>query len=144
MNTLITCIGAFDIDTITSLSVVLSIHIWKNLEIMLSLFRSIGTFTRASLYGNGVGSELQIRAFSKFLSKSARKRLPLTTKRAKKGYVKGKGCTVEGRHLKNGRYVVDPKKMLKLIVPDLTDFKLKPYIAASVPKIPPGARKKVV
>jgi len=111
---------------------------------MLSLFRSIGTFTRASLYGNGVGSELQTRAFSKFVSKSARKRLPLTTKRAKKGYVKGKGCTVEGRHLKNGRYVMDPKKMLKLIVPDLTDFKLKPYIAVSVPKIPPEARKEVV
>uniref|UniRef100_A0A7S2PDC7 Uncharacterized protein n=1 Tax=Leptocylindrus danicus TaxID=163516 RepID=A0A7S2PDC7_9STRA len=82
----------------------------------------------------------QSRDFSKFLSKSARKRLPLTSKRAKKGYVKGKGCTREGRNTSKGGFVMDPQKMLTLIIPDLEGFKLKPYIAAGVSKVPPEAR----
>ena len=80
-----------------------------------------------------------IRCFSKYISKSALKRLPLTTKRAKKGFVKGKGCNSEGRNTSKG-YKIDPKKKLRLIIPDLTGFTLKPYIAASVPKVPPERR----
>jgi len=71
--------------------------------------------------------------FSKRLSKSATKRLPLSPKKVAKGYYKGKGGTTEGRH-KRDRYVIIPELRLELIVPDLTGFKLKPYIAASVPK----------
>eukprot|EP00559_Dactyliosolen_fragilissimus_P009906 CAMPEP_0184858534 /NCGR_PEP_ID=MMETSP0580-20130426/3618_1 /TAXON_ID=1118495 /ORGANISM="Dactyliosolen fragilissimus" /LENGTH=124 /DNA_ID=CAMNT_0027354723 /DNA_START=109 /DNA_END=483 /DNA_ORIENTATION=- len=83
----------------------------------------------------------QYRAMSKFLTKSATKRLPLTTKRARKGYYKGKGGTKQGSFRgKAGRYVLDPEKMLQLIVPDLEDFKLKPYIAKSVPKRAPEDR----
>mmetsp|Transcript_15326 Transcript_15326/g.21355 ORF Transcript_15326/g.21355 Transcript_15326/m.21355 type:complete len:112 (-) Transcript_15326:235-570(-) len=81
------------------------------------------------------------RSMSKYLSKSATKRLPLTTKRARKGFYKGKGATKEGYLTSKGKFVVDPKKRLNLIVPDLTGFKLKPYIAASVPKFPPETRR---
>lgn len=82
----------------------------------------------------------QWRFFSKFISKSAKKRLTLTTKRARKGFYKGKGGTKEGRHNSKGRYIIDPRKRVELIIPDLEGFKLKPYIHASVPKIPPEKR----
>ncbi len=77
------------------------------------------------------------RCMSKFLSKSATKRLPLNTKRAGKGYYKGKGCTSEGRLTSKGKFIADPMKKLQLIVPDLTGFTLKPYIARTVAKSPP-------
>lgn len=59
---------------------------------------------------------------SKYLSKSAAKRLPLNTKRAGKGYYKGKGGTKEGKLNSKGKFIVDPKKRLELIVPDLEGF----------------------
>lgn len=68
---------------------------------------------------------LQQRFMSKYLSKSATKRLPLTTKRAGKGYYKGKGATSEGRLTSKGKFVVDDKKQLELIVPDLEGFKVR-------------------
>jgi len=75
---------------------------------------------------------------SKHLSKAAAKRLPLSTKHARKGYYKGKGGTKEGTFKgKAGRWKADPERRLELIVPDLTGFKLKPYIAVSVPKWAP-------
>lgn len=77
------------------------------------------------------------RCMSKFLSKSATKRLPLTTKRAGKGYYKGKGCNSEGRLTSKGKFIADPMKKLQLVVPDLTGFSLKPYIARTVAKSPP-------
>lgn len=80
------------------------------------------------------------RYMSKYLSKSATKRLPLDTKRAKKGYYKGKGCTSEGRLTSKGKFIADPLKKLQLIVPDLEGFKLKPYIAKSISKVPPEQR----
>lgn len=68
----------------------------------------------------------QIRSMSKYLSKAAAKRRPLTTKRATKGYYKGKGCTKEGTFSgRAGRFVVDRSLMLELMVPDLTDFKVR-------------------
>ena len=80
------------------------------------------------------------RYMSKYLSKSATKRLPLNTKRAKKGYYKGKGCTSEGRLTSKGKFIADPLKKLQLIVPDMTGFRLKPYIAKTISKIPPENR----
>ena len=73
-----------------------------------------------------VGSHQLIlyRFMSKYLSKAATKRLPLTTKRAGKGYYKGKGGTKEGKLNSKGRFIVDPKKRLQLIVPDLEGFKV--------------------
>lgn len=79
----------------------------------------------------------QFREMSKYLSKAAKTRLPLTTKRARKGYYKGKGATKEGHLTSTGKFVVDPLKRLQLVVPDLSDFKLKPYIASTVPRYPP-------
>jgi large subunit ribosomal protein L41 len=61
---------------------------------------------------------------SKYLSKAAAKRLPLNTKRAGKGYYKGKGGTKEGKLNSKGKFIVDPKKRLELIVPDLEGFKV--------------------
>mmetsp|Transcript_26870 Transcript_26870/g.32558 ORF Transcript_26870/g.32558 Transcript_26870/m.32558 type:complete len:136 (+) Transcript_26870:150-557(+) len=81
------------------------------------------------------------RYFSKYLSKSATKRLPLTTKRAGKGYKKGKGCTNEGRLTSKGKFIRNWSKSLQLVVPDLEGFKLKPYIASSVSKCPPEDRR---
>lgn len=80
------------------------------------------------------------RCMSKYLSKSARKRLPLSTKRAKKGFYKGNGCTSEGRLTSKGKFIANPLKKLQLIVPDLEGFTLKPYIARSVSKTPPEKR----
>jgi hypothetical protein len=61
---------------------------------------------------------------SKYLSKAGTKRLPLTSKRARKGYYKGNGATKEGHITSKGRFIVDRSKQLELIVPDLTNFKV--------------------
>jgi Mitochondrial ribosomal protein L27 len=66
----------------------------------------------------------QIRWMSKYLSKSAKKNLTLTTKRAKKGFYKGKGSTKEGSINSKGRFIVDPLRRLELIIPDLEGFKV--------------------
>lgn len=132
----------------------------------------IVTFTTANGHGtliingrNNIGSSLsqqppaltvvptiiqptQRRYMSKYLSKAATKRLPLTTKRAGKGYYKGKGCTSEGRLTSKGKFIANPLKKLQLIVPSMADmvgFSLKPYIARSVGKSPTsssGTKKK--
>ena len=63
---------------------------------------------------------------SKYLPKSAAKRLPLTTKRAGKGYYKGKGGTKQGTHTgRAGAYVLDKNLMVELVVPDLEGFKVR-------------------
>mmetsp|Transcript_20625 Transcript_20625/g.31307 ORF Transcript_20625/g.31307 Transcript_20625/m.31307 type:complete len:174 (+) Transcript_20625:116-637(+) len=80
------------------------------------------------------------RCMSKYLSKAATKRLPLNTKRAKKGYYKGKGSTSEGRLTSKGKFIANPLKKLQLVVPDLEGFTLKPYIARSISKSPPENR----
>ena len=90
--------------------------------------------------GGGVGGGLfpllspLRRDFSKYYGNARRKRLPLTTKRARKGFYKGNQCNPEGRHTAKGGYVMDRSKMLELVVPDLTGFKLKPYVASSTPR----------
>jgi Mitochondrial ribosomal protein L27 len=68
--------------------------------------------------------DINCRFMSKYLSKAAKKRLPLTTKQARKGFYKGKGGTKEGRLTSKGRFLVDPLKRLQLIIPDLTGFKV--------------------
>ena len=61
---------------------------------------------------------------SKYISKSAKKRLVLTTKRARKGFYKGNGATKEGRITSKGKFMVDPLKRVELVIPDLTGFKV--------------------
>ncbi|CAM6127842.1 unnamed protein product [Calypogeia fissa] len=60
----------------------------------------------------------------------------LTTKRGPKGFYKGKGCKSTGRHTSKGGYVLMPEKLPIYVVPDLTDFKLKAYVAHDTPKVP--------
>jgi hypothetical protein len=67
---------------------------------------------------------ISVRHMSKYLSKAAAKRLPLSTKRARKGYYKGKGGTKEGRLTSKAKFIVDPLKRLQLIVPSLEGFKV--------------------
>jgi len=84
----------------------------------------------------------QVRDMSKFLSRAAKKRIPLHAKMAGKGFYKGKGGTKEGTFSgRAGRFVLDRDRMLELIVPDLSNFKLKPYIASTVPKWAPEDRR---
>ena len=68
---------------------------------------------------------MTVRHMSKNLSNSATKRLPLTTKRVRKDYYKGNGATKEGRITSKGKFIPDPNKQLKLIIPDLTGFKVR-------------------
>mmetsp|Transcript_15417 Transcript_15417/g.15606 ORF Transcript_15417/g.15606 Transcript_15417/m.15606 type:complete len:148 (-) Transcript_15417:277-720(-) len=84
--------------------------------------------------------QTQIRSMSKFLSKAARKRIPLTTKHARKGFYKGKGATKEGTITSKGKFLFNRKWMLQLVVPDLEGFELKPYVAKKVHKLSPETR----
>ena len=58
------------------------------------------------------------------MSISATKRAPLTTKRVRKGYYKGKGGTTEGHITSKGKFIHNPAKRLELVVPDLEGFKV--------------------
>ncbi|KAI4325525.1 hypothetical protein MLD38_030913 [Melastoma candidum] len=44
-------------------------------------------------------------------------------------YYKGKNCIPTGFHTRKGGYVVMHEKLPNYVVPDLTDFKLKPYVS---------------
>lgn len=67
-------------------------------------------------------------------SQSRVKRFPMTTKRANKNYYKGNGCRTEGHLTSKGRFLRDPEMCTELVVPDLTGFKLRPYIAHGIKK----------
>ena len=90
-----------------------------------------------------------IANFSKYISKSRTKRLPLTTKRAGKGYKKGNGARTEGTLNSKGsciylssiitfvaQFRLNREMCTELVVPDLNNFNLKPYIA-------PGAKRHI-
>lgn len=86
---------------------------------------SLSVFPQGLRSGQGsIGVSLQIANFSKYMSKSRAKHLPLNTKRAGKGYKKGYGARTEGRITSIGRFVSIPEKRTELVVPDLTDFKV--------------------
>ncbi|XP_059631307.1 uncharacterized protein LOC132274144 [Cornus florida] len=53
----------------------------------------------------------------------------LTSKRGPRDYYKGKNCRPTGFHTRKGGYVVVQEKLPNYVVPDLTDFKLKPYVS---------------
>ena len=57
---------------------------------------------------------------------------PLTSKRAphlKKGY----GSVGIGAHSKNGFFNINPQMVPKFVVPDNSDFNLKPYVSRQTP-----------
>ncbi|CAN6562164.1 hypothetical protein ACFX13_028819 [Malus domestica] len=53
----------------------------------------------------------------------------LSSKRAPRDYYKGKNCKPTGFHTRKAKYVVQQEKLPNYVVPDLTDFKLKPYVS---------------
>ncbi|KAG5384167.1 hypothetical protein IGI04_035637 [Brassica rapa subsp. trilocularis] len=53
----------------------------------------------------------------------------LSPKRAPRDFYKGKNCKSTGFHTKKGGYVVQPDKLPNYVIPDLTGFKLKPYVS---------------
>ena len=83
----------------------------------------------------------QRRFISKYISKSAKKRMPMTTKRAGKGFYKGNRSTKEGVINSKGRFIANPLRRLELVVPDLEGFPLKPYVSRSASKVPPELRR---
>jgi hypothetical protein len=98
---------------------------------MISIFRS----TVHSICQQQTPSSVrctQVAHFSKYLSKEGAKRKPLNTKKMGKGYKKGYGARMEGRISSKGTFITMPEKQTELIVPDLTGFPLKPYVAHNV------------
>ncbi|XP_011624640.1 39S ribosomal protein L41-A, mitochondrial-like [Amborella trichopoda] len=53
----------------------------------------------------------------------------LTSKRSPRDYYKGKNVKPTGFHTRKGGYVVMDEKLPQYVIPDLTNFKLKPYVA---------------
>ncbi|KAM0935819.1 putative ribosomal protein L27/L41 [Dioscorea sansibarensis] len=53
----------------------------------------------------------------------------LSSKRGPRDYYKGKNCKSTGFHTRKGGYVIVDEKLPRYVVPDLTDFKLKPYVS---------------
>ncbi|KAJ8619376.1 hypothetical protein MRB53_027905 [Persea americana] len=53
----------------------------------------------------------------------------LSSKRGPRDYYKGKNCKPTGFHTRKGGYVVVNEKLPNYVIPNLTDFKLKPYVA---------------
>ncbi|KAF9995202.1 hypothetical protein BGZ80_005380 [Entomortierella chlamydospora] len=60
-------------------------------------------------------------------------RQQLTSKRGRNHY-KGTGSGPMGRHTKRGGYVIEWERVRSFVVPDLTDFKLLPYVSRSTQK----------
>ncbi len=82
-------------------------------------------------------NHIQIANFSKYTSKARAKRIPLNTKRVGKGYKKGYGARREGMITRKGKFIQNKDMLTELVVPDLKDFKLKPYVGA-------GAKRNVI
>ncbi|KAJ0240974.1 hypothetical protein HA466_0220080 [Hirschfeldia incana] len=53
----------------------------------------------------------------------------LSPKRAPRTFYKGKNCKSTGFNTKKGGYVVQQDKLPNYVIPDLTGFKLKPYVS---------------
>ncbi|KAK3816655.1 MAG: mitochondrial ribosomal protein L27-domain-containing protein [Benniella sp.] len=60
-------------------------------------------------------------------------RQPLSSKRGRNHY-KGTGSGPMGRHTKRGGYMIEWERVRSFVVPDLTDFKLLPYVSRSTQK----------
>jgi Mitochondrial ribosomal protein L27 len=58
------------------------------------------------------------------LSKAATKRQPLHRKHGNKNFYKGTGARSEGKLNSKAKFIVDKDKLLELVAPDLTDFKV--------------------
>ena len=72
----------------------------------------------------------QVCGMSKYISNARTKRLPLTTKRAGKGFYKGKGARTEGFNTSKGGFVRQRERCTELVMPDLTNCKLRAYVGS--------------
>ncbi|EIE25474.1 hypothetical protein COCSUDRAFT_52881 [Coccomyxa subellipsoidea C-169] len=75
------------------------------------LLRALGVFT-------GRGRRVPRKGFTQ-----------LTSKLGPKNFYKGKGVPSTGHHTRKGTYVILKDRLPDYVVPDLTGFKLKPYVA---------------
>lgn len=105
------------------LSILKPFRILSNIKKLESFTPSLAAF-----------SFLQTANFSKYISKARTKRLPLTTKRVGKGYYKGNRSRKEGHITSISRFIKDPRLCTELVMPDLTNCKLKAYVG-------PGAKR---
>ncbi|KAJ3040886.1 hypothetical protein HDV00_010346 [Rhizophlyctis rosea] len=69
------------------------------------------------------------------LCRGATRRRRLTAKMGNKDYYKGNNVGSHGHFMSNGKFVIDQHKLRKWAVPDLTDFKLHPYVAPDAENI---------
>jgi len=82
----------------------------------------------------GLGGMMRSLMFSTFVRGkkgkfgSNQSRGMLTPKRSPVQYYKGKGCRSLGFLSRKGRFVLEERKLPYYEVPDLTGFKLKPYV----------------
>ncbi|CAM9996127.1 unnamed protein product [Phaeothamnion confervicola] len=84
------------------------------------------------MLGFGAVASIGMRMGIKHVTKAGRKRVPLHVKRAPIGYYKGNQCRKEGRLTSKGRFLADPERRLEIVAPDLTGFKLLPYVAPGI------------
>jgi hypothetical protein len=89
------------------------------------MFKFLGIHNVFSILRPNGLNLIQQSSFSKYISKSRRKRLPMTSQRAGKGYYKGKGARKEGYITSKGHFRLQRELTTQLIVPDLTEFTVK-------------------
>jgi hypothetical protein len=77
----------------------------------------------------GARAALPLR-LSKYLSKAAKKRIPLHRKHGDKNYYKGTGSAKTGHLNSKGRFQVDPSLLPDIVVPDLSEFKVSKALSA--------------
>ena len=94
-------------------------------------------FNKVVRCNTSVVVNVQKMNLSKYISNARTKRLPLTTKRVGKGYYKGNGARKEGKINSKARFIQDKEMLTELVVPDLTNFKLKAYVG-------PGAKRHII
>jgi len=66
----------------------------------------------------------------------------LSPKHMPKGWYKGRNVPSIGRHTAKGGYIVMPEKIPIYVVPDLTNFKLRPYVSPTCKPPPPQVLNK--
>eukprot|EP00128_Syssomonas_multiformis_P015210 Colp12_sorted_trinity150504_noHs@11057 len=58
----------------------------------------------------------------------------MISKRGNKNFYKGRGAEPTGRHTRKGGYKIEGFRIPKIVVPDLTNCQLRPYVSWNAPK----------
>ena len=66
---------------------------------------------------------------------SKAKRGPISSKKGNRFFYKGRGVGSRGVFLPKGVFQIQPWRIYNFIVPDLTEFKLKPYVSSRTPLV---------